>query len=594
MRIGHQRGRRLAQMASAIAVAALLASAVALALPDHDGITRATAGAGHGTQFASAQVAAPRRGSAPRPVRLPEAVLTIAPDASTVIVPSSYFGLSTEYWALPLFERNMPVFERVLSLLHVQGGGPLVLRIGGDSADHSFWTPKAKRMPGWAFALTPSFLARLRALVQRDRVRLIIDLNLVTDTPLTAATWAHAAETSLPRGSIVGFEVGNEPDLYERSYWLAALDRSPLRSAALPLELTPSTYVEDFAAYARVLGEGAPDIPLVGPAVAHPRISVRFISTLIEDERSELGEVTGHLYPYSACVKNPHASGYPTVAHLLSWTASGGLAKDVAGAVAAAHAAGLRFRLTEINSVTCGGKAGVSNTFATALWAPDALFTLMRAGVDGTNLHVRAYAINAPFSLTRRGLTPRPLLYGLILFTRMLGPQARLVRVHMTHPRLLNLSAWAVRVRGGILHVLVLDKSNRTVRVDLHLPATGPGTVQRLLAPSASSTAGETLDGQRLGPDGTWIGTRRTETITRGDHGYVLTVPQRSAALVAVRIGPAATAAPAATTAPARHAARGRTTARRRRATVPHRANRHGPSGTVAEQPGRRGGVRRD
>ena len=66
-----------------------------------------------------------------------------------------------------------------------------------------------------------------------------------------------------------------------------------------------------------------------------------------------------------------------------------------------------------------------------------------------------------------------------------------------------------------MLHVLVIDKSNRTVRVDLHLPATGPATVQRLLAPSASSTAGETLDGQRLGPDGTWIGTRLTETITR-------------------------------------------------------------------------------
>ena len=68
-------------------------------------------------------------------------------------------------------------------------------------------------MPGWAFALNPGFLSRLRALVQRDRIRLIVDLNLVTDTPFIAAEWARAAETSLPHGSIVGFEVGNEPDL---------------------------------------------------------------------------------------------------------------------------------------------------------------------------------------------------------------------------------------------------------------------------------------------------------------------------------------------------------------------------------------------
>ena len=123
------------------------------------------------------------------------------------------------------------------------------------------------------------------------------------------------------------------------------------------------------------------------------------------------------------------------------------------------------------------------------------------------------------------------------MFARTLGADARLVRLHTAHARSLNLSAWAVRVRGGILHVLLVDKSNRSVRIDLHLPATGPATVQRLLAPSASSTTGETLDGQRLGPDGTWIGARLTQTITPGAHGYMLTLPRRSAALVGVRIG---------------------------------------------------------
>ena len=93
----------------------------------------------------------------------------------------------------------------------------------------------------------------------------------------------------------------------------------------------------------------------------------------------------------------------------------------------------------------------------------------MRAGVNGVNLHVRAYAINAPFSVTRKGLEPRPLLYGLMMFARTLGPDARLVRLHLSAPRSLNLSAWAVRVRGGQLHVLVIDKSGRSARVELHL-----------------------------------------------------------------------------------------------------------------------------
>ena len=239
-----------------------------------------------------------------------------------------------------------------------------------------------------------------------------------------------------------------------------------------------------------------------------------------------------------------------------------------------AHDAGLKFRLTELNSVTCGGKAGVSNTFATALWAPDALFTLMRAGVDGVNLHVRAYAINAPFSLTATASTG-PLLYGLIMFARTLGADARLVRLHMAHPRSLNLSAWAVRVRGDMLHVLLIDKSNRSGPSRLHLPATGPPRG------AAARPLGE-LDHRRnarrpaTGPDGTSVGTRVTETVTAGAHGYMLTVPRRSEALVGVRIGPAVTSELAPRT-------------DRHRTKVRHHAGTHPTATLVADRSERRG-----
>ena len=535
------RRRRTARLvALGAAVAALVAALVPLALAGIVAGGVAPSEPSHQLPSASNRRSAAharhraRRRSAPDPL---QATLTLAPDAGTTAVPTSFFGISTEYRALPQFERDTPAFERMLSLLHVPGDGPLVLRVGGDSADHSFWYPRWRRMPQWAFELTPRYLARLGELVRRDHMKLIVDLNLLTDTPFTAAAWARAAETSLPHGSIVGFEVGNEPDLYSRRYWLATIASSPFANRTLPLELTPATYAQDFAAYAHVLAVDSPDIPLVGPAVAHPRVSLPFISTLIQDQRHELGMVTGHLYPYSACVKRPRSSSFPTVAKLLSRRATSAFAIDVASAVATAHAAGLKFRLTEFNSVTCGGKPGVSNTFATALWAPDALFTAMRAGVDGANLHVRPNAINAAFSINQSGLEPRPVAYGLMLFTRTLGPGARLVPLHLAAARSLNLSAWAVRIRGRILHVLLIDKGSRTVRVDLHVPATGSATVQRLLAPSPYSRTGVTLDGQQLDHAGKWTGTPRTETIgpaARG--GYVLTLARRSAALMSMRL----------------------------------------------------------
>jgi hypothetical protein len=340
----------------------------------------------------------------------------------------------------------------------------------------------------------------------------------------------------LPRHSIVGFEIGNEPDLYSHRFWARTLARSPLRTGALPFDLTPIMYVQDFAAYAQVIGEHAPDIPLIGPAVAHPRLGVGWVTTLIAYEGSELGAVTGHLYPYSACAHKPASPSYVTVARLLSRQATEGLIPDVAPSLTAAHAAGLKFRLTELNSVTCGGKPGVSNSFATALWAPDALFTLMRAGVDGVNLHVRAEAINAPFGINAHGLSARPLMYGLLLFTRALGPQAKQVRVQLRAARSLDLSAWAVRVAGHTLHIVVIDKGSHAVRMRLALPATGPATVQRLLAPSASAHSGVTLAGQHLGPDGRWHGQRRIEILHRGPGGYELVVPRYSAALVSVRM----------------------------------------------------------
>jgi hypothetical protein len=537
------RRRRRFEAARYLSVAIGLAILAAVIVPlAREGITRAEAGSSHGT--ATAATATRRATSAlpgadaPTP---PQATLTIGPDLSAVPVPRSYFGISTEYWSLTpkWFEVNTPVFERVLRLLHVRGDGPLVVRIGGDSADHSFWKPPSKSMPDWAFELTPGYLARLSALVKRDRVKLIIDLNVVTDTPLTAAARARAAETSLPRGSIVGFEIGNEPDLYSHRFWMAMTASSPLKTLRLPLELTPDIYVQNFAAYARVLGENAPDIPLIGPAVAYPRVNPDYITMLVADEGSELGAVSAHVYPYSRCIKNPRSPEYPTVMRLLSHQAVSAFSTDIAQAVAVAHANNLKFRLTEFNSVTCGGKRGVSDTFATALWAPDALFTAMRAGADGANLHVRAMptAINAPFAITKGGLEPRPLLYGLMLFNRTLGPQARLVRLHLVAARALNLSAWAVEVRGRILNVLLIDKGSRRVRVDLHLPAVARASVQQLLAPSPYSRSGVTLDGQRLNHAARWVGAKRTDPVPHGGRGYTVVVPQRSAALFSVVMG---------------------------------------------------------
>jgi hypothetical protein len=381
-------------------------------------------------------------------------------------------------------------------------------------------------------------VVRTARVVRELRLHVILDLNLVTSTPRLAGAWAKEAEAVIPRGSIVGFEIGNEPDLYTRTFWLATTRDDQFGGRILPDGITPISYAASFNAYAHVLARVAPHVPLVAPALADPRGGLDWISTLLHGPHRGLGLISGHRYPYAACA-NRGSPVYPTIDRILSEHATAGMANTIRPAVRLAREHGLPFILTEFNSITCGGLPGVGNTFATALWAPDAAFELLRAGARAIHLHAREFAINDPFTFHMHGMVARPLLYGLILFTRTLGAHARLVALHL-HTTAPRLKAWAVRVDTRTLHVLILNKGPSAVKVNLNLPDTGPARVERLLAPSPRPRSGVTLGGQWLDRNGIWRGTPQRQAVGEVDHRYSLSLPRYSAALLSVRLAPGA------------------------------------------------------
>lgn len=93
------------------------------------------------------------------------AAVTIRSHEPLTSIPRSFLGLSTEYWTLPVDERHIALYMRVLSLIHVPGDGRFVLRIGGDSSDRTFYDPRIRKLPRWAFELTPAFIARTARIV---------------------------------------------------------------------------------------------------------------------------------------------------------------------------------------------------------------------------------------------------------------------------------------------------------------------------------------------------------------------------------------------------------------------------------------------
>jgi hypothetical protein len=485
--------------------------------------------------------AAPALAPSWRPPRnTPRVTVSLGPPQPVIGLPRSFLGYSIEVFDVGFDARYLPLLERAFALIRIPGDGPQVLRVGGNSTDQGYWHRALPVGRPPSFAIDHTWLSDLRRIVRPLHLRVILGLNAISGSPAMAAGLARETVGELPARSVIGFEIGNEPDLYSHRFdgaRAAAIfrGRTPVQRDAI---LTADGYANNFGDYAAALRRAVPGIGLAGPAIANPLAGRSWLTQLVARDHQSLGLLTEHRYPLSACFHDPSSPYFPTIGRLLSERSSAGMAASVAPTLALAHRDGLRLRLTEFNSVSCLGRSGVSNTFATALWAPDALFELLRAGVDGVNLHLRTFSINAPFLFTRDGFVARPAVYGLALFARALGPGARLLAVHLRGARLWHLKVWAVLVERHELRLLVLEKGPAPVRMTLALPGShGPARVERLLAPSVRATRGVTLAGQSLGPDGRWVGRRVTQQLADDPAGYALALPGYSAALVTVRVG---------------------------------------------------------
>jgi hypothetical protein len=255
-----------------------------------------------------------------------------------------------------------------------------------------------------------------------------------------------------------------------------------------------------------------------------------------------ISAMTVHRYPLRNCYVPPSSPQYPSVSHLLAPYATVGLADSLKRWIDIAHAQHRQLRVDELNSVACRGKPGVSDTFASALWATDALFSLARAGVDGIDMHTLPDAAYELFAFSRHDgrwqARVRPVYYGLELFAEAAPAGARLLAVSR-HGADRGLSVWATRAPDHSLRIVVINKSQtRRKTVSLRLPAGSPATatVERMLAPSAHAKREVSLGGRTYGAS-TETGRLAPLEVARAHarRGRVtLAMPRASAALVTI------------------------------------------------------------
>jgi len=380
--------------------------------------------------------------------------------------------------------------------------GPSIMRIGGSSVDATAWTPAGKGST--TLQIAPSDIDALAAFVKATGWQCLYGINLKgleagatvpTTTALGAAEIAYAAQAF--GTSLMGVELGNEPDEY--GFW------------------TVTQFETAWDSMRTAILASTPNVVITGPDAAAnvPNWTVPFSQWATE---SKISLLTEHYYTGSG------TSPTSTAAALLTYPdplLTG--PKFLGGLQPAAANIGVPYRMTECNSFNLGGSPGVSDSYASALWAIDYLFTCAQFGASGVNFHSggdgNSYtSIADDYVNTVIGV--RPEYYGMLLFTLAgTGP----LNMTTVSAGSLNVSAYAVQTASGGMNIVIVNKdSTNNLQVTIQLPkstpsasllemtqlstgATGPSlaAVPTSLT-SGDQSAGVSIQGAEVGVDGTF------------------------------------------------------------------------------------------
>ncbi|MEI8290172.1 MAG: glycosyl hydrolase family 79 C-terminal domain-containing protein [Verrucomicrobiota bacterium] len=424
-----------------------------------------------------------------------KALVTVHPEKPGVAIPADFLGFSIEKKILSI-ECFQPKNSVLINLFTNLGNG--VLRIGANEGDSTFWSRTEMNplsgMKTFGYTLKPLTIGplslnNLYGFSKQSGWRVLHGLNLGTYDPAMAADEvAYALQVG--GSSVLAFEVGNEPNLYRKN---------ATQEGLRPADYKYDQYRREIEGYYSAILAKTPRAPLGGPATTR---FCNWLPDFVRDFKSKIKLVTSHGYALSGNEKDPQSIWFPSIENLMRpqkdkeqvWLPK----------LEAAKAAGIPCRFDEYNTCTGGGRPGVSDVFASALWNVDFMFAVAEQGGAGVNLHggFGAKAGYSPFSYRNNRFFVNPIYYSMLMFHQ--AAQGRMVPVECQTPA--NFVAHAVLGDDRKLRVVLINKelTNSVVASIVTGLPNKKAQVIRLAAPSAASTEGVTLAGSAVAGDGTW------------------------------------------------------------------------------------------
>jgi hypothetical protein len=456
------------------------------------------------------------------------ATVTIKSDTGATLG-ERFVGISFEKNLLaqpPLTKGNLAQLLKTL--------GPGVLRFGGNQVDKTFWTSTGEKAPEWGLTtVTPADVERLATLVRASGWQVLYGLALKHKDPARAADEAATAKRILG-DALLGVEVGNEPNYYSKE--IAGYN--------------PTQYHADYELYRKAIHKVVPGLGLLGPGGGSAPNAIEFMTEFAKLQQSNpehgLEALTTHFYP--ACGRSTPT---PTMAQLLSKEFRDRVSARIKILVDSARPLGIKTRLTEANSLTCGGVPGVSDRYGSALFIVDQAMLVASSGVTAENFHSNIAVCGGPRppgsaytpfcapDATQQAagkLIVQPEYYSLLL-VREVGTGTFSA---VESSDLDTLRAHAVRNKDGQLKVVLVNMmdpasaGDRQVTVDLggNLGAKfRKASFIRMTGPALDAATGMTLAGKTVAADGTFPSITPTPIPVSGST-LKMTLPPASATLV--------------------------------------------------------------
>lgn len=259
-----------------------------------------------------------------------------------------------------------------------------VLRLGGNTSEFAWFKaspgmsepehPQTRVVEGEPkpqyYAVTTEAIRNLAGFLQAAGWTCLYGIGMGTNTPERAAEEAAFVSKTLGP-SLQYFQVGNEVDLFDRH----------LRD---PKTWNVHTYLQQWLKLARAITARVPDAKFGMPDVA---FKVEWLADIANQWSSiqnppDVTRLTHHYY-FGGPATNPAVN----IPNLLSPQTMAKVQQTADIATAAASKMSVRVRMTEGNTCYRGGKPGLSDVFAAALWAADYSLLLASNNYSGVNLH---------------------------------------------------------------------------------------------------------------------------------------------------------------------------------------------------------------